>query len=473
MPHLVDKHLLRDLHKPGWGAFRLFLIYGIIAHVLFGAIYWAVVEAQYALLVPLVLAQSFVMHAFLIAFHEASHGGLAPVGWLNGYLGRVIGISSWMSLTLYRAAHHWHHAYLGDKRDEEFWPLNDPAAGKWKRRLAAFLELFCGLAWTPFLFVRAFLRRDTAIRDRAIRRLIWVELIGLAALLGYGVEFGVLVRHDSGVSRGIPHPGSARGELAESAEVCRACWLNRARVRTDAKCAESVAIGAVHRLAAVPGTVSRRSPPVSEGAAGGATGCRGGGEPRAAGTAGVLHLHRGRSSTCFADLAIPSSAKRGRKHRVSVTASRSRFTHSAIRLSASSISSSVCVGAKLNRSAERNTSSVTPIARSTGLGNRLPLEHADPVEHATPAKSSAINRRSARQPRKDTFNVVGTTSAAPVSGPFSTTRPHNRCNPYQNRLRSASNFARFSVTFRTATSNATAAPTASATGSVPGRRPFC
>jgi fatty acid desaturase len=196
MPLLVDKHLLRDLHRPGWGACRLYLLYAVGVHVLFGAIYWAVAEGRVAVLVPLVLAQVFVFHAFLIAFHEAAHGTLCPVGWLNGYFGRLVGLTSFMSLTLYRAAHHWHHAYLGDRRDEEFWPLNDPAAGKWKRRLAAFLELTCGLVWTPFLFVRAFLRRDTHVRAPAVRRMIWVELVGLvavwAAIVGLAVWFDLV-----------------------------------------------------------------------------------------------------------------------------------------------------------------------------------------------------------------------------------------------------------------------------------------
>jgi fatty acid desaturase len=143
------------------------------------AIGWALSEERYALLVPLMLGQAFIMHAYLIAFHEAAHGALCPVGVINGYLGRVTGALSFMSLTLYRAAHHWHHAYIGDKRDEEFWPLNDPAAPRWKRRLAAFLELNCAMVWSPFLFLRAFLRRDTAIRDHRVRRLVWLELCGM------------------------------------------------------------------------------------------------------------------------------------------------------------------------------------------------------------------------------------------------------------------------------------------------------
>ena len=128
---------------------------------LLGAITWALSEGYYAPLVPLVLAQAFVMHAYLIAFHEAAHGALCPVGFVNGYLGRVTGLFSFMSLTLYRASHHWHHAYIGDVRDEEFWPLNDPTATRGKRRCAAFCELFlaycgrrscsCGrsCAWEP------------------------------------------------------------------------------------------------------------------------------------------------------------------------------------------------------------------------------------------------------------------------------------------------------------------------------------
>jgi fatty acid desaturase len=191
---LVDKHLLRALHKPGWAGFWLTHLYFAVFFVLVYGLHLAVEGSSYVLLVPLVLAQAFVMHALLIAFHEAAHGGLCPYRGLNGYLGRVIGVPGWMSLSLYRAAHHWHHAYLGDRRDEEFWPLNDPTASRSKRRLAAFLELVCGLGWTPFLFLRMFLRRGTAIRNHGIRRVIWVELIGLG--LFWAATFGLVVWFD-------------------------------------------------------------------------------------------------------------------------------------------------------------------------------------------------------------------------------------------------------------------------------------
>ncbi len=99
--------------------------------------------------------------------------------FVNGYLGRSAALFSFTSLSLYRAAHHWHHAYIGDTRDEEFWPLNDPAVPRWKRRAAAALELTVGMVWTPLLFLRMFLRRDTAIRNPAVRRAIWAELVAM------------------------------------------------------------------------------------------------------------------------------------------------------------------------------------------------------------------------------------------------------------------------------------------------------
>jgi fatty acid desaturase len=80
-----------------------------------------------------------------------------------------------MSFTLYRAAHQTHHAHLGTERDEELWPFVHPGIPRWARVLAAFLELTAGLIFTPALFVRAFLRKDSPIRSRKVRRRIWAE----------------------------------------------------------------------------------------------------------------------------------------------------------------------------------------------------------------------------------------------------------------------------------------------------------
>ena len=140
---------------------------------------------------------------------------------------------------------------------------------------------------------------------------------------------------------------------------------------------------------------------------------------------------------------------------------------------ASSISGSVNIADKLNRIAERNRASETPIASNTGDGNKLPDEHAEPVEHAIPAKSKLTSKTSDRQPRNERFTVVGKQSRSVDSGEFSTMFGIASRNFVTNRVRSASSFARLLAISRTATSSAVAMPTARATGSVPGRKPFC
>jgi fatty acid desaturase len=85
-----------------------------------------------------------------------------------------------MGFSLYRAAHHSHHSYLGTERDEELWPFVKTDKPRWFRRLAAMCELSLGLIYTPLLFVRALVRPGSVIRNRIRRRRIWMEL-GLIA----------------------------------------------------------------------------------------------------------------------------------------------------------------------------------------------------------------------------------------------------------------------------------------------------
>ncbi len=96
---------------------------------------------------------------------------------------------------------------------------------------------------------------------------------------------------------------------------------------------------------------------------------------------------------------------------------RKRDTTVAMRRAASSISCKVNSGLRLKRIAERSTSSVAPIACSTGDGKSEPLEHAEPVEQATPARSRFMSSRSALSPGNDRLIVCGT----PSSGPLRTT----------------------------------------------------
>ncbi len=132
--------------------------------------------------VGLVLVVSHLMHGQVIAFHEASHGLLRKSRFLNDLDGFLIGIFSFMSFTLYRASHQSHHMHLATERDEELWPFVLPKVSRPARILAAFLELNFGIIYTPFLFYRTFLRKDSPIRAPKVRRQIWRELAVIAAI---------------------------------------------------------------------------------------------------------------------------------------------------------------------------------------------------------------------------------------------------------------------------------------------------
>lgn len=127
--------------------------------------------------VPLMLMISHLMHGAAIGFHEASHGVLRRNRRFNEFDGVLIGLMSFMSFSLYRAAHQSHHAHFATERDEELWPFVLTTTPRWARLLAAFLELTCGLFFTPFLFLRAFLRKGTPIRRQKLRQRIWKELL--------------------------------------------------------------------------------------------------------------------------------------------------------------------------------------------------------------------------------------------------------------------------------------------------------
>ncbi len=126
----------------------------------------------------LVAVAAHLMHGALIGFHEASHGLLRKNRFQNELDGVTIGLVSFVPFTLFRVIHQTHHAHLTGVKDEEFWPLVDPTVPVWQRRLAAFFELFFGLFYTPVIFLRAFLRKGTRIRNPRVRRRIWWEIIG-------------------------------------------------------------------------------------------------------------------------------------------------------------------------------------------------------------------------------------------------------------------------------------------------------
>jgi fatty acid desaturase len=146
------------------------------------ALGFAVHFGWYWLAVPLVLLASHFMHGVLIGFHEASHGMLRKSRRLNDLDGLIAGSLSFMSFTLYRVAHQTHHSHLATARDEELWPFVTVGSPRWLRRLVSFIELNAGLVFTPFLFFRMFVRKQSFIRNKKVRRRIWMELALSAAV---------------------------------------------------------------------------------------------------------------------------------------------------------------------------------------------------------------------------------------------------------------------------------------------------
>lgn len=164
-------------HWVSRAAFPLVMAVQLVSQVALG---FAVYHGWIWLAVPLVLLVSHCMHGGLIGFHEASHGQLRKSRFLNDLDGVLIGTLSFMSFTLYRAAHQTHHMHLATERDEEMWPFVNVDCPRWKRRLAAFIELNLGLFFTPFLFARMFFRRNSFIRNRKVRRRVWKEFALIA-----------------------------------------------------------------------------------------------------------------------------------------------------------------------------------------------------------------------------------------------------------------------------------------------------
>ena len=164
--------------EPHWvsrSAFQIVVFLFLFTEIALGAVLHSGASLWWA--VPLVLLASHLMHGAAVGFHEATHGLLRRNRRFNEFDGVLLGIFSFMSFSLYRAAHQTHHAHFATERDEELWPFVFTKAPRWGRILVAFLELSCGLLYTPFLFLRSFLRAGSPIRSQKVRRRIWAELV--------------------------------------------------------------------------------------------------------------------------------------------------------------------------------------------------------------------------------------------------------------------------------------------------------
>ena len=184
-----------EIHEPHWlsrSAFQIVVFIFFATEIALAAVLQSGASLWFA--VPLVLLAGHLMHGGGVAFHEASHGLLRRSRVLNEIDGTIIGLMSFMSFSLYRAAHQLHHMHLATERDEELWPFVHPQTPRWARVLAAFLELTAGLFFLPILFLRIFLRAGSPIRSKKVRRRIWAELV-LMLIVWIGVVAAVAHWH--------------------------------------------------------------------------------------------------------------------------------------------------------------------------------------------------------------------------------------------------------------------------------------
>lgn len=159
-----------------WATKKAFPIVSGMFYVTQATLAFTVYMQWWVVSILLSLFLSHLMHALLIAFHEASHGYLRKHRWANEIDGVLVGILSYTPFTLYRALHQKHHLHLATEKDVELWPFVHPDAPRWKRRLFAFLELNFGLVCTPYVFLRVFFQKDSPITNLKVRKRIWGEI---------------------------------------------------------------------------------------------------------------------------------------------------------------------------------------------------------------------------------------------------------------------------------------------------------
>ncbi|WP_449070653.1 fatty acid desaturase family protein [Prosthecobacter sp.] len=167
-----------EVHEPHWisrSAFQIVVILLAVTLISIGIVLHSGVSLWWA--VPLMLIAGHLMHGAAVGFHEATHGLLRKNRTFNEFDGVLLGVFSFMSFSLYRAAHQLHHMHLATEKDEELWPFIHPDSPRWARILAAVLELTFGLFFLPVLFLRIFLRKNSPIRAKRVRVRIWKELI--------------------------------------------------------------------------------------------------------------------------------------------------------------------------------------------------------------------------------------------------------------------------------------------------------
>jgi fatty acid desaturase len=158
----------------------------VFAMVALGAAAAEASEGYWPLLLLIWPALSALLFVFVIAFHDASHGRLHPVHFMNEMYGHLVGTITLTPLNVYRYAHARHHAQLARAGDPELWPFNVPNISRPLRVLAAMAEIFLGLIYTPLLFLRSVLVGKLTPRERRLivtgyvaSALVWTVILAV------------------------------------------------------------------------------------------------------------------------------------------------------------------------------------------------------------------------------------------------------------------------------------------------------
>lgn len=180
----------------------------LIATLALGAAAGVAYQYEWPLLFILLPLQSAFIFVFVLAFHDASHGRIHPLHWVNEAFGHAMGTAMFVPLNVYRFAHARHHAQLGRPGDPELWPFNSPKVPRVLRVLAAFVEIIFGFIYTPMLFVRSVVvghltprERQLVVRGYVACVCFWMVVLIVVFDLHLWTQFLVLIVIPSALSR--------------------------------------------------------------------------------------------------------------------------------------------------------------------------------------------------------------------------------------------------------------------------------
>ncbi len=190
LTHATTREDIARLHEfEHWPASWMWPL--LLASLVLGAAAGFADEDCWPLLLIIWPALAAVNFILVLAFHDASHGRIHPVHWMNEAYGHLMGTIMLTPLAVYRYAHARHHAQLGRPGDPELWPFNSPNVSRPLRVLAAMFEIVFGAVYTPLLFLRSVVvgqltphERRLIIRGYLACIGFWAATITIVSFLG-------------------------------------------------------------------------------------------------------------------------------------------------------------------------------------------------------------------------------------------------------------------------------------------------